>query len=134
MRLIMKKIWFLLTLQLFLLLLVGCGKEEEPVIPEAGDRTIITLDSNYINAAIARCISRFNETNPDYYVYQIDYKEMTHDEFLDARALKILSGRRCTWRRRICRKRLSEKGVQQCTPFFDGREFTVRSIFSRKRD
>ena len=89
-----KKVCFILVFQLVLLLLVGCGKEDELVIEEAGDRKIITLDALSLNSAMEQCIALFNQKNPDYYVHKIDYNnDMTYDEFLDARALKIMTGR-----------------------------------------
>ena len=88
-----KKVWFILVFQLALLLLVGCGKEDELVIEEAGDRKIITLDALSLNSAMEQCVALFNQKNPDYYVYKVDYNDMTYEEFLDARALKIMTGR-----------------------------------------
>ncbi|MGN0425956.1 MAG: ABC transporter substrate-binding protein [Acetatifactor sp.] len=89
-----KKVWFILVFQLALLLLVGCGKGDELVIEEAGDRKIITLDALSLNSAMEQCVALFNQKNPDYYVHKVDYNnDMTYEEFLDARALKIMTGR-----------------------------------------
>lgn len=76
---------------MFLLLLCGCGKTEYS-IEEANGRTVITVDCGKI-PMFERCISKFNQTNRDYYVLNMDYSGTNFEESVDAKALRMMTGR-----------------------------------------
>lgn len=81
-----------LFMSFFLFLyMCGCGQKALSA-DDVNGRTVITV--NFGKASVFNsCIAKFNETNPDYYVLNVDYSATDYRETYDTTALRMMTGR-----------------------------------------